>query len=114
MICGKFVQKLRCLSWFNRVLCREENKVEFLEGQFRNVCPQKRKLSILDHATYRLKRFQIQMKVKKKKPVVKLIVQTSFAAKIKAEGSVTFQFQNIFSSMADFCDVNAAMMMQPE
>jgi len=40
--------------------------------------------------------------------VVKLIVQTSFAAKIKAEGTVTFQFQNIFSSMADFRDVNAA------
>ena len=33
------------------------------------------------------------------------MVQTFFAAKIKAEGSVTFQFQNIFSSMADFRDV---------
>ena len=61
-ICSKAT--LPC-SWFNRVLRREENKVEFLEGQFRNVCPQKRELSILDHATYRLKRFQIQIKVKK-------------------------------------------------
>ena len=34
------------------------------------------------------------------------MVQTFFAAKIKAEGSVTFQFQDIFSSMADFRDVN--------
>ena len=93
------------------MLHREENKVEFLEGQFRNVCPQKRELSILDHATYRLKRFQIQIKVKKK-PVVKLMVQTFFAAKINAERRVTFQFQDIFSSMADFRDVNAAM--QPE
>ena len=40
------------------------------------------------------------------------MVQTFFAAKIKAEGSVTFQFQDIFSWMADFRDVNAAM--QPE
>ena len=40
------------------------------------------------------------------------MVQTFFAAKIKAEGRVTFQFQDIFSSMADFRDVNAAM--QPE
>ena len=40
------------------------------------------------------------------------MVQTFFAAKIKAEGSVTFQFQDIFSSMADFRDVTAAM--QPE
>ena len=34
---------------------------------------------------------------------VKLIVQTSFAEKITAEESVTFQ--NIFSSFSDFCDV---------
>ena len=62
--------------------------------------------------TIELYYIDLQIKVKKK-PVVKLIVQTSFAAKIKAEsGSVTFQFQNIFSSMADFRDVNAAM--QPE
>ena len=33
------------------------------------------------------------------------MVQTFFAAKIKAEGSVTFQFQNFSSSMADFRDV---------
>ena len=33
-------------------------------------------------------------------------MQTSFARKIKAEGSVTFEFQNIFSSMADFRDIH--------
>ena len=44
-----------------------------------------------------------------KKPV-KLIVQKSFAV-IKAEGSVIFQ--NIFSSMADSCDVVSVLPCSP-
>ena len=76
------------LPWLlqNRAIRLEENKVEFLQGQFRSeklsFFHKKRKLSILDHAFHRLTRFQRQIKVKKPG---KLIVQICKKLKQKRE-----------------------------
>ena len=67
-----------------------------------------------DHLTHRLRKKHFSRGCKYKyryKETVKLIVRTSFAQKIKAEGSVTFQ--NIFSSMADFRAVVSVLPCSP-
>ena len=57
-----------------------------------------------------LTRFQKQIKVKKR---VKLIVQSSLAKKKKIKAELIMTFKNIFSSVANFRDVESVLPCNP-
>ena len=104
----KSLQNLRCLGWFKtersavKKTRLNSSKDNFVAKSFEFVCPKKAKLSILDHATHRLKKkhFSRGFKTNKGKNTSEVTCANIFCRKNKAEASVPFQ--NIFLQWPTF------------